>query len=449
MLLALAATVASLAQPALPLRPCVVQAIDARCGTFAVPENRAKPDGRTIRLNVVVIPSLRKPARPDAFTFLAGGPGGAAATEMPSTSLAIWSTVHEHHDILLVDQRGTGGSNELSCARPKHPLTTEAEGRTFIAHCLAALKGDPRFYGTPEAMDDLDAVRAALGYTSLDVYGTSYGATAAQTFLRRHPSSVRTMFLDGGTFVDVPFYSRFAPNAQRALGLLAKRCAADIACRTHFPKWTQQLRTLVARWNRRPVELGAKGDISGDGLAGVVQGMLQDGTRAARIPFVVAQAAAGHYAPLAAEVDTGGAINSLMYWSIWCNEPWVGLGAKGPWHTLFDGYARASIDEHRMICRYIPKHASPAADWKRPHSDVPFLAIVGQADPQDPIGNLPGLRTAFPNSRVLTAPAQGHAVGQFGCIGELVGRVVDRGTVKGLDTSCLKFIVPTAFQLRP
>jgi pimeloyl-ACP methyl ester carboxylesterase len=35
-------------------------------------------------------------------------------------------------------------------------------------------------------MDDLDAVRAALGYRQLDVIGSSYGATAAQVYLKLH-----------------------------------------------------------------------------------------------------------------------------------------------------------------------------------------------------------------------------------------------------------------------
>ena len=447
MLLAAAAVVASLAQPALPLRSCVVQAIDAKCGSLRVPENRAKPEGRSIRLNIVVIPSVEKPAHPDAFTYLAGGPGGAAATEMPSTAVAIWSGIHERRDILLVDQRGTGGSNELSCPIPKKPLTTPAQIRAFMASCLRALPGDPRFYGTRDAVDDLEAVRVALGYRSLNVYGTSYGATAAQAYLLRYPKSVRTIALDGGTFVDVPFYSRFARNAQRALDLLAKRCSATLSCRDHFPKWTKQLADLIVTWNRTPVRVG-KERVTGDGLASVVQKLLLNAGTAARIPLLVASAAAGDMSLLSHELGGGGPINSLMYWTIWCNEPWVGLGSRGPWHTIFDGTATASIVEHRRTCAYIRKRAEPGSAWTRPHSTVPLLAIEGEADPQDPIGNLPGLRASFPNSRVITAPAQGHAAGQYGCIGELVARFVDRASVKGLDTSCVRFIAPSPFQLR-
>ena len=133
----------------------MVQGIEARCGTFIVPENRAKPNGRTIGLHVLVLPASFKPARKDAVTYLAGGPGDAATEQAVDQG---WqsSALNLYRDILLVDQRGTGGSNPHG--------------------------GDVTQYGTRMAMDDLDAVRAALGYRQLDVIGSSYGATAAQVY---------------------------------------------------------------------------------------------------------------------------------------------------------------------------------------------------------------------------------------------------------------------------
>jgi pimeloyl-ACP methyl ester carboxylesterase len=401
-----------------------------------VPEDRAQPAGRTIALRVVVIPSRSKPARPDAFTYLAGGPGGAAASEMPSAAISIWARVHEHHDIVLVDQRGTGGSNALQCPAPTGPIDTDVERRSYVDSCLAALKGDPVQYGTRAAMDDLDAVRAALGYRTLDVYGTSYGATAAQVYLERHPGSVRTMILDSGTFLDVPFFSRYAENGQRALDQIVKRCSAQPSCAGTFPDWRDDLDSLIAKWNEEPVLPPTSERISGNGLAGVVQQMTLVSATAAYIPLVVSRAALGDYGPLSHYAGSGGLTRSMMYWSIMCNEPWVGLDSTGPWHSYLDGLTADQLTLSRTVCGYLPLRAEAPADWVRPQSRVPLLALVGGADPQDPIGNLPGLRQALPNSRVVTVPGQGHGVGQLGCLGALVGRFVDRDTVKGLDSSC-------------
>jgi hypothetical protein len=117
-------------QESWPPKPCVVQGIDARCGTFAVPENRAKPNGRTIGLHVVVLPAFAKPARTDAVAYLAGGPGDAA-TEQAFKQGWQSSALNVYRDILLVDQRGTGGSNPHG--------------------------GDVTQYEKRMAMDDLDA----------------------------------------------------------------------------------------------------------------------------------------------------------------------------------------------------------------------------------------------------------------------------------------------------
>ena len=148
-------------------------------------------------------------------------------------------------------------------------------------------------YGTRMAMDDLDAVRAALGYRQLDVIGSSYGATAAQIYLKLHPSSVRTLILSGATAIDVPFFARFAVNAQRALDQLAKLCASDPDCREAFPGWERQFGELVKAWNAHP-----RHGMTGYELASVVHVMLLDGTKAVSIPLVVSSAAKGDYAPL-------------------------------------------------------------------------------------------------------------------------------------------------------
>ena len=284
--------------------------------------------GRKIGLNVVVIPSLKQPAARDAFTYLAGGPGGAAATEMPASALSIWPTVHQRHDIVLVDQRGTGGSNPLICPEPKGPLDTEAQRRAYVRACLDALNGDPTQYGTRAAVDDLEAARIALGYRSFDLYGTSDGATVAQIYLKRHPSSVRTLTLDGATFTDVPFYSRYARNGEQALGVIERECAQQPACAKAFPKWRNDLNTLIAKWNKAPQKLSKTSTITGDGLAGVVQGMMITAANAAKIPLLVSHAAAGDYKPLATAVGAAGSVpRSMMYWTIMCNEPWVGVTA--------------------------------------------------------------------------------------------------------------------------
>jgi pimeloyl-ACP methyl ester carboxylesterase len=406
------------AQYSWPPQPCVVQGIDARCGTFRVPENRAKPNGRTIGLHVVVLPALSGPARKDAVAYLAGGPGNAA-TEQAIAQGWRSSVLNESRDILLVDQRGTGGS--------------KGHG------------GDVTQYGTRMAMDDLDAVRAALGYRQLDVLGGSYGATAAQVYLNLHPSSVRTLILLGASALDVPFFDRYAVNARRALDQLAKLCTSEPACRKAFPHWERQFDDLVKAWNVHPVH-----GTTGDQFASVVHEMLRDVNTAVSIPLVVSRAAAGDYRPLerAGSGDLGVNLD-LMGSSIWCNEPWAGLDATGPWGTDFDSYTTARIAAFRQECRSVPKRAEPPALWRLPTSSrVPVLALVGGADPQDPVTNVADLKRHFPDSRIVVLPHLGHDFSFGSACDEMLAEFVDRDTTKGLDTTgCIDSVVVPPFEL--
>jgi pimeloyl-ACP methyl ester carboxylesterase len=451
-ILATTAAALALAAPAHPasltLRPCAVQTVRARCGTLLVPENRSLAGSRRIALRIVVVPARAKPVAKDAFAYLAGGPGGAA-TQLTYQLTSMFSAVNEHHDLLLVDQRGTGASNEFDVPVPKAPIATPAQLRAYVAEHLKAFRGDPAQYGTRAAMDDLDEVRAALGYRRLDLYGGSYGATAAQVYLKRHPSSVRTMTLVGATALDVSFYGRFAVNAQHALAQIGKLCASVASCRTTFPHWQQQLRALVAAWNRHPVHNRKDETTTGTGLAGVIQNMLLDTNQAISIPLVVSRAAKGDYGPLNRQIskESGAWNGQLMYWSIWCNEPWVGLDATGPWGTVFDSYTIASVASKLAACTAIPKRAEPRSLWTFPSGKTPVLAIAGGADPQDPITNLPKLGQSFPDSRAVVIPYFGHSFSSAGCLDGIVAAFISRGTTKGLRTDCIGALVPPPFEL--
>jgi pimeloyl-ACP methyl ester carboxylesterase len=426
-----------------------VQGITAGCGTFVVPENWAKPNGRKIGLHVVVLPALMKPAAKDAVTYLAGGPGSAATSETGGLWEA-WSGLNLHRDILLVDQRGTGKSHAYSCPSPKTPDMSTARLRAWTLACLKDFGGDVRQYGTRMAADDLDAVRAALGYRQLDVAGGSYGATAAQVYLKMYPSSVRTLTLFGATALDVPLFGRWAVNAQRALDQWARLCDSQPACHKAFPSWQRQFGELVRAWDAHPVQIRKGITMTGVKLASVVHSMLVDASKAPSIPLLVSRAAKGDYGPLN-QAGTGDLKFSpqIMYWSIWCNEPWTGLNASGPWATAFDSYTQAFINTFRKGCTFMPKRAEPRSLWTFPSSTrVPVLVFEGGADPQDPITNLPDLKRNFPDSRAVILPHTGHAFGIGGCVDLIMTNFVARATTRGvLTTQCNSRVVVPPFQL--
>ena len=158
----------------------------ALCGTLRVPEDRSNPDGRQIGLRVAVVPAVATDPEPDPLFVAAGGPGDAG-TQFFAWLPPVFEDVHATRDIILIDQRGTGDSNALKL--PEMPDTSglsQTDADAFLSawadDSLASIDADPRFYTTTVAADDVDDVRAALGYETIDLYGTSYGGTLAQYY---------------------------------------------------------------------------------------------------------------------------------------------------------------------------------------------------------------------------------------------------------------------------
>ena len=210
-----------------------------------------------IDLRVAVVKAQSPNPAPDPIFFLSGGPGGAAtedAAKSPQFPISLSNT----HDLVFVDQRGTGGSHRVLI--PPSPdfsglSRAEAEGkaREWAAQVVREMDMDPRFYTTSVAMDDLDEVRQALGYDKINLFGHSYGATAAQYYLRQHEDHVRTVILSGGSLLDIPLFERWTVSGQRALDLLFDRCAADTACQTAYPDLRQEFAGLLDRLEQQPV----------------------------------------------------------------------------------------------------------------------------------------------------------------------------------------------------
>ena len=437
----------------------------ARCGRLKVPEDRGDPSGRQIALDVMVIPASDPNPESDPVFFLAGGPGGAA-TQTWWNAADVFPRVHDHRDIVLVDQRGTGDSNPLLL--PPFPDTSElsaGDARAAIAatvrNGLARLDVDPRLYTSPAAADDLDDVRAALGYERIDLYGASYGATLAQYYVRRHERHVRAVVLDGGSLLDVPLFELLPANSQRILEHVFDRCAAVATCHAAFPDPAGELDSAIARLRRDPVEV----DVSGTGgnasivvdahaLADVIHRLLavSDG---AEIPSLIHQAATGELAPVAEHIlgtgtDTRGSTERLvMFWSIICSEGWARFDPARTAELGTGSYLLGpELERARRIaavCRAMPEAPVDAGDESPVRSNVPVLLLNGAEDPQDPPSNVSDAPIELPNSLTVTIPGLGHTVGHLECCPELIGAFFEAGSVEGLDTSHIERLTPTPF----
>jgi pimeloyl-ACP methyl ester carboxylesterase len=247
------------AQPFKPtLEPCTLPGVEGevKCGSYNVFENRQTKSGRQIPLFIAVLPALESPAKPDPLFFLAGGPGQGASSLAGFASRA-FADVRRHRDIVLVDLAGTGRSAALTC--PMYPNAIFLVGDFYpvnqVRECLASWsqKTDLRRYTTSNLMDDLDEVRAALGYDKINIYGTSYGTRAALVYVRRHRTHVRSIALKAVAPPTMRGTMHYARDTEASLQNLFRACEGDADCHKTFPNLRNEFREILSRAGRRLV----------------------------------------------------------------------------------------------------------------------------------------------------------------------------------------------------
>lgn len=445
-----------------PMLPCDGAIVGAVCGTLRVAEDPARPGGRTLELNVVVVPASSVDPAPDPVFFLAGGPGGAA-TESWATAPQTFEGVHRDRDIVLVDQRGTGSSTPLVGpplpAAGASPHERRALAEAWFRDALGDIDADLGRFTSAEAADDLDAVRRALGYGRIDLYGGSYGATLAQYYLRRHGEHARAVVLDGGSLLDVPIFELVARRSGEALASVFARCRAEAPCRRAFPDPAGDLAAALRDLERHPATVEVRTPVStrevtvtADAFADAIHALLVR-SRSAEIPGVLARAAAHDLTDvggLIAELESEQSYRGLMSWAIRCSEPWAVFRASRVTTLGRDSYLLGSqlagARTTRIACAAMPRLRVPGARGPV-RSDVPVLLLNGSEDPQDPPANVADAPVELTNSLSLAIEGYGHTVGHVGCLPELVAGFFAAGTVDGLETSCATSLRPPPFEL--
>jgi len=434
----------------------------ALCTTLSVPEDRAHPEGRKIGLHVAWLKARASNPAPDALFFIAGGPG-QASTEAFLEESSAFDRIRSERDIVLVDQRGTGGSNRLDCPELRSDLPSgDSALSATVQACLKRLPGDPRFYTTTVAVQDLEAVRAALGYQQVDLYGISYGTRVALQYLRAYPDSIRSVILDGVVPADLALGPDVSLDAQHALSLVFTRCEGDSACRQAFPDLAGSFASLQKDLGKHAVSVALRDPLTGaprteqldwDKVAGTIRLMSYQSETVALLPLLIHQAAVQHdYLPLMSdallfqdEVDEGFAQG--MNASVVCTEdaPFI---SHDPAHQKLeqDTYLGAStMDTLLRICKLWPRGVMDP-DFKRPVvSGKPVLLLSGEDDPVTPPANAARAARTLSNSLLLVDPGQGHGNLFRGCVPRIATDFVASGSVKGLDTSCIKDMKPLPF----
>ncbi|GAB6195308.1 alpha/beta hydrolase [Lysobacter xanthus] len=435
------------------------QTRDGMCGTLAVPEDPAKPNGRKIDLRIAWLePGDRGEPAADPVFFLAGGPG-QAASEYAAPVAAALREVLKSRSVFLIDQRGTGKSAPLDCPTA---LRDEYKDRNDIASigeyagkCATAQKNDPRLFTTTVAVEDLDAVRTALGVQKINLVGVSYGTRVAQQYAKRHPQSTRSVVLDGVLPNDVVAGGEFARMFERTLTLRGQACAKDPSCAKRYPQDLRaQLATLKQRLAAAPVDVEYRDPATGEAkrekltaqtVVGITQMFSYLPQAAALLPVVVDEAVHERYGPLMALASLGGesmagSMNRGMQWSVICAEDADRYVVDPKDATTALGTDMA--DMFFAACRTWPKGTRPSYFTTPLMGDVPVFLMSGELDPVTPPEYAERVAKSLPKAKSVVLRGQGHNVMGTGCMPKLIGKFIETANAKALDTKCLETVAP-------
>jgi pimeloyl-ACP methyl ester carboxylesterase len=420
------------------------------CTTVTVPLDRGGAVPGTIGLSVERLQAGLAPSS-SAVLALAGGPGQAANPLAAFIAKAIAPGLR-NRDLIVFDQRGTGRSDPLNCHNTPALEQASTVGR-YAEQCALQLGAARAGFTTQESVQDIEAIREALGYEKLVLYGTSYGTKVALEYAERYPEHVEAMVLDSVVLPEGP--EPFSLSSLQALQPILEELCSEGACAHITSNPLRDIATLAAQLRKRPLS-GSVYNGSGhrhtatlaepDLLDILLAGDLNPALRAL-LPAAVQSALHGDPDPLLrlkalseglipnvplsrkgsrAELEANEEEDNALFLATSCEEkpfPWQRSAAPATRAAEARAalYALPSSDLYPFDAptvwadSMIPEcldwpYASPAPPAAGPLPNVPTLLLSGAQDLRTPTSNARRIAAEIPDAQLLVVPYTGHSV---------------------------------------
>lgn len=414
----------------LSLSDCRISGEPIRCGTLRVPEDRARPAGRQLALAIMVSRHSDRGESREPLFILKGGPGERATADAEDT-LQMFRSVRRDRDLVLLDQRGTGGPNRLQCDIAEHTFVVPRDPE----RCLRDLseKADLRQYTTEHFVQDLEAARSALGYEQISLWAGSYGTRAAYVYAKRYPQRVRSLVLIAAAPLSMPVLDTFAEEGRIALDALIADCATDRACAGAFP---------TLRIDLQRVRDGLNDPFDRFGL----QALQYSAATSRLIPFLVTRTAAGDREPLQSAIsqvrpELVQRLTLGLHLAVFCSEDVPFMSSQG-----MDAHSFMRV-EYERACRGWPRAELPQDFRVMVRVDKPALLISGEWDPATSPRWARVAADQFSRSQVVIVPKEGHILDRLdACVGAMTREFLETGHA---DSSCARRAARPAYVIRP
>jgi len=446
-----------------------------QCGTVTVPENRADPTGAQVHLAVARVLSPSPDGAGSPVVRLTGGPGFGSLQTQNSANGKNTNPLLARHDLIYIDQRGTGYSQpSLDCPERDDAVWTDlgrsdtypteyAAISTSIQACQQRLEAagvDLTAYDTVSNAADIADVRVAMGIPSWTLTAVSYATLLTQEIMRSHPEGVRAVLLDSVVPPDYTAPEQQVDSANRAFDTLFTGCEQSPTCNAAYPNLRDRFAATLASYDQNPFvttikdRAGTPHAVSingGELLAGIFNTMYTT----KQIPTVPAliQLMENRNPALQTGFEQGFAqiFDSAegLYYSVDCRDRLhdattadvaAVVAANPDFGFLYELNSLAG-------CATWNNGAADASFNQLVSSDIPTLVLAGSYDPITPPSGSKRVADHLSHATYVEFDGTGHGVFRTNsCADQLVLSFVAEPSAP-LDTSCVSTIGPPDFQL--
>jgi pimeloyl-ACP methyl ester carboxylesterase len=253
---------------AIDWKPCPEDAT-AECGSLSLPIDYRDPSGEKFDLAVARRKATDPARRVGVLLTNPGGPGSSGVGSVIFDKDYFSAGVQSRFDIVGWDPRGVARSKPVMCSLalleqgvPVYPATQQQfdalvkYNRDLREDCRKRSGPIADHTDTGATVQDMDAIRRALGEKKINYYGISYGTLMGQQYAERYGGNIRAMVIDSnmdhslGTW---GYAATQAATAESSFTEWVKWCDRTTSCALHGKDVAEVWEGLLAKADRGEV----------------------------------------------------------------------------------------------------------------------------------------------------------------------------------------------------
>jgi pimeloyl-ACP methyl ester carboxylesterase len=451
------------------------------CGYVSVPEDHYQPNGETLRLAVVILRDLSEAHQPDPVILLAGGPGERVAANALELSQAI-TPIHPNRDLVIYDQRGVGLSEPaLECPEFLEAMLDNLgqadNGQVAKRQFESLMACRDRYvieginlsaYNTRQSAADVEALRVALDYEQVNLYGASYGSQLAQAVIRDYPGHIRSVAMNSVLPIEKSIFLDTTITASQAILDLLNACRDDQTCAASYPGLQQELFDVVEALNLNPLPMTLTNPLSGeqynalltgDSVVGNLFTFLYISRIIPVLPQAIHDVYEGDYNLMQQLSSTRLALLDELsrgtMLSVLCRDDLIGRTPQDQLdiRSALPDPLVSDIDDDDLIkfgafglCENWPVEEDDPWVKNPVDSDIPALLLAGEFDPITPPSYARLVTETLDNATYIEFPGMGHDVLASPCAQTIAGAFIEK-PLNLLATTCLNEMKEITFDL--